>query len=62
MKNEFNGFYIKLNGDDIANEIEYYINDKNLRLKHGNNGRNFIINNFEQELIWKEIENKLYKI
>lgn len=62
MKNEFNGFYIKLNGDDIANKIEYYINDKNLRLKHGNNGRNFIINNFEQELIWKEIENKLYKI
>ena len=62
MKNEFNGFYIKLNGDDIANKIEYYINDKNLRLKHGNNGRNFIINNFEQELIWREIENKLYKI
>ncbi len=61
IKNKYNGFYIKVEPNDISKKIEIYINDKKMQIEHGKNGRNFIINNFDQKIIWKEIETKLYQ-
>lgn len=55
------GIYTELNGIDIANKIAYYIDNPEIRLKHGMNGRKHVVNNFSEEIIYNEIEEKLLK-
>ena len=43
----------------LATAIETLYGDKDLRLQYGKNGRKLVEDNFEQHIIWKEIE-KLY--
>lgn len=54
------GKFIENNGVSIANGIEYYINNPTIAQKHGQNGREFVMKYFDQEIIWREIE-KLYE-
>ena len=61
IRNKKNGFYVKSEAKDIAEKIEVYIKKPDLKIKHGKTGRVFIKNNFDQKIIWKEIETKLYK-
>lgn len=53
------GMFVENNSLDIAKGIEKYAINKELRKKHGSNGRKFVEENFDQHLIWDEIE-KLY--
>lgn len=54
------GKFVLNESRSIANAIEFYINNPQTRKIHGENGREFVVKNFEQKIIWKEIE-KLYK-
>lgn len=53
------GNYIAPTGKSICEHIKEYIENRDLCERHGRAGRNFILDNFRQELIWEEIE-KLY--
>lgn len=55
------GSYIKINPIDISVGIERYIVNPELYLQQGINGRVHMIENFEQELIWNEIEKTVYQ-
>jgi len=54
------GIFVDNNFISIANAIETLYLDKKKRLDYGINGRKFVVDNFDQQIIWKEIE-KLYK-
>lgn len=54
------GSYIELSEESIFNTIDAYIVNCNTYATFGIEGRQYILRNFEQELIWKEIETKLY--
>ena len=58
--NGVTGMYININADSIAEKVSDYLNNPELCRKHGENGRKFIMENFEEEIIWKEIEKKVY--
>jgi glycosyltransferase involved in cell wall biosynthesis len=56
------GVYCDLSPIDIADKIGFYLSNKNIATRHGENGRDFVVNNFQQEIIWKEIETKVLEI
>lgn len=53
------GLFIKSNKQDIAEKIKIYMNNRALIKDHGNAGREFVRNNFEQTIIWDIINKKL---
>lgn len=53
------GFFITHDENNIMSVIEKLYKDKSLRAQMGQKGRQFVIENFREELIWNEIE-KLY--
>lgn len=53
------GLYIQNNAEDIVDKIEFYYNNKDVAFHHGRNGREFVERFFKQEVVWKEIEEKL---
>ena len=53
------GLFTTHNSNDIANNIEKFILNNNLQQECGKNGREFVVNKFAQNLVWREIE-KLY--
>lgn len=53
------GIFTEINPQAIANSIRYYINNKDLIKLHGKNGRRFGEENFSENIIYKEIENKV---
>lgn len=53
------GMFVENDSLDITKAIEKYAINRELRKKHGSNGRKFVEKNFDQHLIWNEIE-KLY--
>lgn len=53
------GLFVENDSLDIANAIKKYAISETLREKHGMNGRKYVVDNFDQHLIWSEIE-KLY--
>lgn len=58
--NDITGMYVETNKESLVNAISKYMDNPNLIAKQGIEGRRFVINNFEQSLIWKEIENRVY--
>ena len=55
------GMFITMNDvDSIIEKISMYMNNKELRMQHGRQGREWVLKNFRQEIIWTEIENKIY--
>lgn len=56
----YTGVFVDHNSESIANSIEKFYSNEELRLEYGRNGRNFVADNFEQHMVWTEIE-KLYK-
>ena len=52
---------LEVSADTGLEKISFYINNPEIKFKHGMNGRSFVLKNFEQEIIWEEIENRLYK-
>ncbi|MCA4806982.1 glycosyltransferase family 4 protein [Myroides odoratimimus] len=62
IKDEETGLYTRLDYLDIKDKIEYYIQNPVIREKHGRNGREWILENFRQEIIWEEIKSKVYDL
>jgi glycosyltransferase involved in cell wall biosynthesis len=56
IQENITGIYCDISSNTIINSLKYYIDNPVLRKNHGINGRDFVINNFNQNLIWKEIE------
>lgn len=56
------GMFITFDPNDIAQKIIDYLLNEKIANQHGKNGRKFVIENFEQEIVWKEIESKLLSI
>ena len=57
IRNGITGQYISLDPNEISLKIEDYYNNKELAKIHGRNGRNFVLENFSNELIWKYLDN-----
>lgn len=53
------GIFVQNDANDLAKGIDIFLQDKAKRHLYGAKGRKFVIENFEQNIIWKEIE-KLY--
>ncbi|WP_251623254.1 glycosyltransferase family 4 protein [Odoribacter lunatus] len=56
---EKTGVYVGHEPDSLSMAIERFYHDKRLCYEYGQSGRKFVVNNFEQHIIWREIE-KLY--
>lgn len=54
------GDYIETNETSIVSKILEYKSDDSLRESRGKAGRRFVVDNFDERIIWKEIE-KLYQ-
>ncbi|SDC95682.1 glycosyltransferase family 4 protein [Niabella drilacis] len=55
------GLFTDLTPQDIAENIKRYLTNEPLRRIHGKNGREFVTENFSEEIIYKEIETKILK-
>ena len=55
------GLFTDLNINSIVNNVSIYIDNSSLRKKHGENGRYFVINNFQQEIVWEALKNVIEK-
>jgi len=56
IRNGITGKYIGLDPNEISLKIEDYYNNKELAKIHGRNGRNFVLENFSNEMIWKYLD------
>ena len=62
VRENVTGMFVTMNdAKSIEEKVMMYINNPELKLKHGEQGRQFILDTFQQEIIWDEIENKIYK-
>ena len=59
---QVSGMFISFEPNDIAQKIIDYLLNETLANQHGKNGRKFVLENFEEEIVWKEIETKLLTI
>lgn len=53
------GVFVEHNADSLAESVDMFYNDRNRCATYGKKGRIFVEQNFEQNMIWSEIE-KLY--
>ncbi|OBS13155.1 hypothetical protein ATE49_13905 [Elizabethkingia miricola] len=53
------GIFFDIESVKIYEAIEYFINNRSIARQMGENGRNFVKENFEQSYIWRIIENKI---
>ena len=53
------GIFIKNNPKDIAEKIEYYIQNPEMKIIHGREGRKFVKENFEETKNWDLIHKRL---
>lgn len=53
------GVFTEINSVEIASKVQFYIDNPNIRVEHGQNGRNFVVNNFTEDIIYSEIEKVL---
>lgn len=53
------GIYTDINPESIFRSIEYYLTNPNLRKIHGENGREFVIYNYSQLVVWESLA-KIY--
>ena len=58
LENE-TGLFTSITPEDIAQKIQYLFDHPNKAKEMGRNGRRYIINNFQQNLIWESLE-KIY--
>jgi glycosyltransferase involved in cell wall biosynthesis len=56
----YTGIFVDLNQDSISMALnKYYLNSELIR-SHGRNGRDFVLNNFEQKAYWNILYHTLY--
>ena len=49
------GIFTDIDSHSISNMIQFYINNFNLAELHGYNGRQYVINNFNQKVKWSKL-------
>jgi glycosyltransferase involved in cell wall biosynthesis len=54
------GIYTEINAEQISKNLSFYLDNPKVAIDHGKNGRDFVISNFKQELIWEELLNKVF--
>lgn len=54
------GIFTQLLPEDIVKNISYYYEHPLIAKEHGINGRDLVITNFDQHVIWEEIQQKIY--
>ena len=54
--NGVTGLFTSLDEQDLFDKINFFYNDPVLCKEYGKRGRKFILSNFEQHLIWQELE------
>lgn len=59
IKENETGLFITNDPIDIANKIEFYLQNETIAKLHGAQGRVFVVENFEQTKIWDSIEFQL---
>lgn len=61
IKENVTGMFVTMNdANSIVEKVSMYIENEELRQKHGRQGRQFILDGFQQELVWDDIEKKVY--
>jgi len=60
--NNETGVFTSLKPADIVKHILYYLDNESVANDHGQNGRSFVLKNFDQHVIWREIQKKVYQI
>lgn len=55
------GVYVETTAESLCRAIREYMDNPALLRSHGEEGRRFVLENFEQRLIWREIETKIYQ-
>jgi glycosyltransferase involved in cell wall biosynthesis len=53
------GIFVDINPESIESGITHYYNERDIAKANGKQGRVFVVENFEQERIWQEIQNKV---
>lgn len=62
VRENVTGMFVTMNdAQSIVDKVMMYISDPELKRIHGEQGRQFILDTFQQEIIWDEIEDKVYK-
>lgn len=61
LENE-TGVFIDIDPEDIKLKLDQYLKQPLLAEAHGKNGRSFVLENYDQMKIWKEIENKVLEL
>lgn len=56
------GVFTDIRPDAIAAQIEQYLLHPETARLHGQNGRKFVVENFDQKVIWQEIETKIFDV
>lgn len=59
IKDNFTGIFTDINANSINEALKFYYLNPCIRKMHGENGYQFIKQNFDQDLVWREIENLL---
>lgn len=60
--NNQTGMFTTLDPIDITRKIIFYLENKLIAKEHGLNGREFVLDNFDQRVIWQEIEKKVFEV
>ncbi|MCC9043605.1 glycosyltransferase family 4 protein [Myroides sp. M-43] len=60
IQEDVTGVFVDIDAIDIKNKIEFYIENPEVKVEHGENGRKWIIENFKQEVVWNTIKEKIY--
>jgi glycosyltransferase involved in cell wall biosynthesis len=51
------GIYTDIDGQSIANALNFYLKNPSIRIEHGKNGRKHVLKNYNQENVWNAISN-----
>ena len=60
--NDYTGKFVSSKPLDIKNTMAYYLENPSIAHQHGLNGRLLMERDYAQELIWKEIEDKVLEL
>ncbi|MGV0978569.1 glycosyltransferase family 4 protein [Empedobacter falsenii] len=53
------GIFTEINKKSIADAVRYYVLNEDVRKLNGQNGKKFVLENFSEKIIYKEIQNKI---
>ena len=56
------GLHIAHDAKDISDKIKFYHDNPGIKKIHGQNGRQFVSSYFQQQVVWKDIANKLFSL